>query len=136
MKRLLWLMLFVPAFAWAQIDYSKNFVKVNVGNDYDADDVTVIVATGSGSELPDPATYGAYNVVWWNASTYGDPSDDPNVEIVRVTARSGDTLTVTRAQEGTSGTAKNTNGKTYRMILAATANWFNTVRDSLWYLEG
>lgn len=42
-------------------------------------------------------------------TNYPDPSDDPYVEIVRVTGISTDTLTVTRAQEGTSASNKNIN---------------------------
>ena len=58
---------------------------------------------------------------WWNITDYGDPSDDPNKEIVRVTVRSTDTLTITRAQEGTSASTKNEAGKQYVMILSPTA---------------
>lgn len=68
----------------------------------------------------------SFNAVWWNATDYADPSDDPNVEIVRVTAISTDTLTVTRAQESTSASTKNTAGKTYKMIAGLTAKAINT----------
>lgn len=59
---------------------------------------TIVIATGHGSRFPDPSTDGAFNLIISPASGMPDPS---NTEIVRCTARSSDTLTVTRAQEGT-----------------------------------
>ena len=102
------------------LDAVVNFGKVTVSTTYDADDTSIALATGHGARLPQPSSAGAFNLVWWNVTDYPDPSDDPNVEIVRVTARSTDTLTVTRAQESTSGSTKSSAGKTYKMILAIT----------------
>ena len=62
-----------------------------------------------------------FNASWWNSTDYPDPSDDPNVEIVRVTGISTDTLTITRAQEGTSASTKNTSAKTYKLVAGASA---------------
>lgn len=104
------------------LDNAKNFAKVTVSTGYNAAATSIALTSGHGAKLPTAP----FNVVWWNASDYGDPSDDPNVEIVRVTAISTDTLTVTRAQEGTSASTKNTAGKTYRMIAGLTAKTFNT----------
>jgi hypothetical protein len=64
--------------------------------------------------LPYPAT-------WWNATDYPDPADDPDREIVTVTARAGDTLTVTRGAEGTTASNKNLTGKTYKLLAGITA---------------
>lgn len=55
----------------------------------------IIAAAG---DLPDPASGGAYNVTVWPASA--QPSAG-TAEIMRVTAKTTTTLTVTRAQEGT-----------------------------------
>jgi len=101
-------------------DPTKNFGKVTVSTTYGSGDTSIVLSSGNGAKLPDPAVDGAYNLVWWNSTDYDDPADDPNVEIVRVTVRSTDTLTVTRAQEGTSASAKNTSGKTYKMLRAFT----------------
>jgi len=109
-------------------DPVKNFVKVNVSTGYDDTATSVVLATGHGAKLPDPATLGAFDIVWWNFTDYPDPSDDTNVEIVRVTAKSGDTLTITRAQQSTAATTKNAGGKTYKMILTPTAK---TISDIL-----
>ena len=102
------------------LDPTKNFAKVTVSTGYDASATTVVLTGGDGAKLPDPSTDGAYNVVWFNSTDYGDPTDDTNKEIVRVTGRSTDTLTILRAQEDTSASVKNTGGKTYKMILAIT----------------
>ena len=103
------------------MDPVKNFAKVTVNTGYDAAAVSIVLTTGHGAKLPDPATDGAFNLVWWNFTDYPDPSDDPNKEIIRCTARSTDTLTITRAQESTGASTKNTADKIYKMILAPTA---------------
>lgn len=102
------------------LDPVKNFGIVTVSSGYNSSDTSIVLSGGNGAILPDPSTDGAFNLVWYNASDYFNPTDDPNKEIVRVTARSTDTLTVVRAQEGTSASTKNTAGKTYKMILAFT----------------
>lgn len=102
------------------LDPVKNFGIVTVSSGYNSSDTSIVLSGGNGAILPDPSTDGAFNLVWYNASDYFNPTDDPNKEIVRVTARSTDTLTIVRAQEGTSASTKNTAGKTYKMILAFT----------------
>lgn len=102
------------------MDPVKNFAKVQLTQGYAAGAVSVVLETGNGAKLPSPATEGAFNLVWWNATDYGDPADDPYVEIVRCTARSTDTLTITRAQEGTSDNNHNIAEKTYKMLLGVT----------------
>lgn len=103
------------------VDPVKNFAKVTVSIPYDNLATSILLNSGDGIKLPYPSTDGAFNLVWWNSTDYPDPSDDPNKEIVRCTAISTDTLTVTRAQESTSATNKNTVGKTYKMVLSTTA---------------
>lgn len=108
------------------LDGVNNFAKVEVSTGYDASATSIVLATGDGAKLPDPATAN-YNVVWWNSTDYPDPADDPNVEIVRVTAKSTDTLTVTRNQESSGASTKNTAGKTYKMILGITAKMITDI---------
>lgn len=103
------------------MDIAKNFAKATVSTGYNAVATSIDLTTGHGAKFP----AAPFNVVWWNSTDYADPSEDPNVEIVRVTAISTDTLTVTRAQEGTSASTKNTGGKTYKMAEGPTADWFN-----------
>ncbi len=112
------------------LDQTANFVKVEVSQGYDDTATSIDLVSGDGAKMPDPAS-GEYNVVWWDSTTYPDPTDDPNVEIVRVTAISTDTLTVTRAQEGTSATTKNTSGSTYKMILPITSKMITDIQNAL-----
>lgn len=106
----------------------SNFGLVTVSGGYLAGATTIPLQTGNGSKLP--ATTGGYRypVTWWNATDYAHPADDPAVEIVLVTARVGDTLTVLRGQEGTGASNKNTSGKAYRMSLGITATMWSDLR--------
>lgn len=103
-------------------DAYKNFAKVTVSTGYVSTDTSIVLTTGDGAKLPAVP----FNAVWWNVTDYPDPSDDPNVEIVRVTVRSTDTLTITRAQESTTATNKNTGSKTYKLHAGATVKLINT----------
>jgi len=104
------------------LDSIKNFAKVTVDGLYDDTDTSITLLTGHGARLPDPP----FNAVWWNATDFPDPSDDIGVEIVRVTAKSGEILTITRAQEGTDASDHSLPGKTYQMIAGLTGK---TVSD-------
>src|SRR3990167_7746235 len=106
-------------------DSVKNFAKSTVSTGYDAVATSIVLTGGGGAKFP----AAPFNVVWWNSTDYADPSDDPNVEVVRVTVISTDTLTVTRAQESTSASTKNTSAKTYTMILGATAKTITDKAD-------
>ncbi len=110
-----------------QLDAVKNFAKVTVSTGYDASATEITLTGGHGAELPDPSSDGEFNLVWWNSTDYEDPADDPNVEIVRCTAKSTDVLTVTRNQEGSGASIKNTASKTYKMILALTAKMITDI---------
>lgn len=100
----------------------KNFSEGIVSGTYGAGDTSVTLNTGHGSRFPNPATDGAFNAWWWNFTDYPNPANDPDKEIVRVTARTGDTMgTILRAQEGTVASAKNLAGKEYRIAAGITA---------------
>lgn len=116
------------------IDPVKNLARVTPSS-YDASAVTIDLGSGEGAELPQPSSDGAFNMVWWNFSDYKVASNDPNVEIVRVTARSTDQLTVTRAQEGTGATTKNTATKIYKMALCYTKKFLDDLRKYAFGLE-
>lgn len=106
------------------LDPCVNFAVVTVSTGYDTGDTSIVLASGHGAKLPAAQNY---NVVWFNFTDYKNPSDDPNVEIVRVTARTTDTLTVTRAQEGTSAATHNTGAKVYKMMLGITAKMITDI---------
>jgi hypothetical protein len=84
---------------------------VTVSTGYDSSATSITLSTGDGDTLPT----GSYLISWWNSTDYSVPTDDPSHEYVRLTSRSGDVLTVTRGQGGTSAVAHNTGGKTYKM---------------------
>lgn len=107
-----------------------NFGKVTVSTGYASGATSIALSSGHGSKLPAVSGGCTFNLVWWNSTDYSDPSDDPGVEIVTVTARSGDTLTVTRGQEGTSPANHNTGGKTYKMLLGVTKALLDTFLTS------
>lgn len=120
-------------------DGKKNFVIVDVSTGYDNSATSIVLSTGHGARLPNPATAN-FNLVWWNSTDYANPANDPAVEIVRVTGLSTDTLTVVRPAVGNSyngetsaNTAQNhnTGGKSYRMILAPTYKTFQDLETDI-----
>lgn len=95
----------------------KNFAKATLAQPYTASATTITLTSGGGAKFPAVP----FNATWWNSTDYGDPADDPFVEIVTVTSISGDILTVTRAAESTTATSKNLNGKTYSLSQTITS---------------
>lgn len=67
------------------------------------DPVTFSVGTGEGARFPviNVTTPNPFYATAWDSVTFQDPGDDPNMEILLVTARSTDSLTANRAQDGT-----------------------------------
>lgn len=100
------------------MDAIKNFAKATVfdGN-YDSSDTEIDMVALPEGRLP----VAPFNAVWWNATDYPDPSDDPGVEIIRITDVDGDTLTIERGQEDTAAADHNAAGKTYLLIAGMTA---------------
>jgi len=85
---------------------------------------TIVITTNDGNKLPNPASSGAFNLTIFKD---GDPFTDP--EIVRVTAKSGDTLTVTRGQEGTIPSTKGASD-VWKVVMFPTAKMITDI-DSL-----
>lgn len=111
------------------LDATANLIRLTVSGTYSSSSTVVSISPGMVSLLPAPP----FNLVWWNGTTYSSPVLDPDAEIVRCTiVNSGaNTITVTRAQEGTAATAKNTAGATYYMILAITEKMINDIQTGL-----
>ena len=105
------------------LNSAANFVQVQASTGYDSSVTSILLQSGRGWKLP----AAPFNLVWWDGHDYPNPANDPNVEIVRVTVISGDTLTITRAQEGTSASNKNTGGKTYSLVLGITAKMISDI---------
>lgn len=96
---------------------------------------SLVVAAGHGARFPAPATDGPF---WATVCAAGEVPDPSNAEIVQVTGRSTDTLTIVRAQGGTSARTVTVGdlvflGVTkemlvYRDALAGVALWCSGVR--------
>lgn len=95
-----------------------NFGLVTVSGTYTSGDTAIVLTTGHGARLPSTDGGYRYALTWWDSTNYPHPADDPNKERVLVIARSGDTISVIRGQEGTSASTKNTGSVTYRMNLS------------------
>lgn len=117
------------------MDAINNFIKVKASAGYLSTDLSVVLQTGEGAKLPDPSIK-QYNLVWFNSTDYSDPTDDPYVEIVRVTGLLSDTITIQRPNSGNSyngETSDNTahdhniSGKEYTLILGPTYKIFNDI---------
>jgi hypothetical protein len=105
------------------LDSVANFVQVQASTGYNSAATAIALQAGQGAKLP--AT--PFNLIWWNSTDYPNPANDPSVEIVRITNVSTDTLTITRAQESTSASNKNTAGKTYSLVLGITAKMISDI---------
>lgn len=101
-----------------------NNASTTLGSSLSSSATTIVLATGSGAEFPNPAAGQFFTATLWAA---GSVTGTPN-EIVRVTSRSGDTLTIVRAQEGTTAQAWNV-GDTIANY--PTAAFYNQVGDDV-----
>ena len=101
-------------------DPVQNHTEVIVSGVYNDSDTEITLSTGHGALLPDPAA-GNYNLPWFDFSNYPNAALDPNIEIIRVTGKTDDVITVIRNQEGSGASTKNTADTIYKMILAITA---------------
>ena len=119
------------------LDPVTNFGNTTVSTGYDDSALEIVLSAGGGAKLPDPVVDGAYNLTWWNSSDYPSASQDPNKEIIRVTgpAGTGNTKTITRAQEGTSASTKNTAGKTYRVALTQTKVVHDAIKTAVDFVD-
>jgi hypothetical protein len=113
-------------------DQKANFVRADVSTGYDASATSIDLASGQGTRFPDPAS-GAYNLVWKKKNVNED--EDPNIEVIRVTGKSTDTLTITRAQEGTSAATHNDGGAEYEVYLAPTKKVYADIETAVNTLE-
>ena len=110
------------------LDAITNFGYATLSAGIDSDDTSITLTTGHGARLPSTA----FNAPIWDTS-YGSPTlayHAGAAEIVRVTARSTDTLTVTRAQEGTTARSFNTSGRTYAIGVTLTKATYDQLAPS------
>ena len=109
------------------MDDYRNFVKGPLAAGYDANATSIDLEPGYVSRFPTVP----FNCTWYNATDYPDPADDPYREIVRCTNIVGDTLMVSRAQEGTTNSVKNFAGKTYYLMAGVTAKTIDDILDGI-----
>ena len=111
----------------AGFDQHTNFAysTVQAGSGVIGSGTATTVTIASSGDLPDPAL-GPYNIVVWPASLQPLIS---NAEIMRVTAKSGATLTVTRAQEGTTALTSIASG--YQVAQNITRKFFADIEAVL-----
>jgi len=110
------------------LDQVENFIRISVTGGHTSGETTISLESGEASLLPD-INQGKYNLIWWDSENFSLPSEDPNVEIVRVNSinTSNDTISVTRGQENTSATSKDTSTGEYSLILGPTAKTINDI---------
>lgn len=87
---------------------------------------SLTLGSGQGASLPATAA-GAFNLVYWPAGQ--DPLSS-NTEIVRVTNRAADVLTITRAQEGSTARAIATNDNLALVVTAKTITDLQTAHNN------
>jgi len=103
-----------------------NFYKSTLVGTYSDTDTSLTVATGDGALLPDPSTDGAFNLTIFEGVQV---TNSTSFEIVRVTARSGDVLTVTRGAEST--TPLTIGSATHSILMSATKKTFDDIRSDI-----
>ncbi len=93
------------------------FIKTNFGRgtlNSGITDVATSMTLDAGHTLPPSG--GDFRVALYDSDTYPYPGDDINMEIVTANWSSGNTYTITRAQEGTSGVAHSAADRVANMI--------------------
>lgn len=106
----------------------KNNAKTTLSSSFTASETTLQVSDAS--KFP---TSGDFLITIWDKISYPDPSDDSNMEIVKVTTVLSDTFLVTRAQEETT-VAAHSSGNAVEMLI--TAGHFTEIENAFSnYLE-
>lgn len=93
-----------------------NNASTTLGSSISPTDTTITVASGTGNEFPVP-TAGQFFTATLSSSATGLPN-----EIVKITARTGDTMTAVRAQEGTTAQAWSVGDRFQNFISAGFLN--------------
>lgn len=90
----------------------------------------LLLTVANGGEFP---AVGDYILTIWDSATFSDPGDDPNMEIVKCTARVGNNLTIVRAQEGTLDVNHNNNDA---VLMLVTAGQITQIEDEIVQRDG
>lgn len=107
----------------------KNNTKttINMGGGLGSGVTTLTVTNGAVF----PSTF-PFLITIWDKVAYFDPGDDAGMEIVRCTARTGNDLTIVRAQESTTDQA-HSNGEAVEMLI--TKGTFEEIEDAAYVIS-
>jgi len=108
------------------LDERANFAKGLLSAGINDSVTSLSLGSGEGALFPTPTV--GYSCVIWDIDTYANPADDPGKEIVRVTGKSTDTFTITRAQESTSASAHSSGAG---FMLTVTAKTIDDIETAL-----
>lgn len=122
------LALWLAAPAQATLYPITNFGVVTASTGYNSAATTIVLTAGHGAKLP--STF-PFILVWFDSTTYAGPHLDPNVEIIEVSNRSTDTLTIVRGKEGTSAVNHNTADKTYTLYVTLTKAMYDRIGSDI-----
>ena len=98
-----------------------------VGANINNSTTTITVAAGEGSKFPSPSGGDFF---------YATLQEGASLEIVKVTSRSTDTLTVVRAQQGTTGTSFTTAAKIENRLTKAALEFLRDLATSALLMDG
>ena len=103
--------------------YSSTSVETSLTGPISASETTITVATGTADTLLNGVTLDAGN---GDQFTIGIDPDTASEEVMFVTNKAGDTLTVVRGRSGTSEIAHNGSAKVKHVLTSDDLNYFNT----------
>lgn len=115
-----------------------NFARATVASMHTAASSLIDLTAGEGSKFPQPSTDGRpFLAGWWDDTSFpGDPTSDPNREIVQVNSRTADTLSVTRGADGTAAAPHSAAGASFRLALIPTAGVMTQIDSQFQGLGG
>ncbi len=96
---------------------------INQVGGIDLSETSLVVSDVSG--FP---SIGDFLCTTWNQTSFPDPCDDPNNEIIKVTGVTGNTFTIERGQDDTVGVA-HSNGQAVEMLI--TKRHFEELEDEI-----
>jgi len=112
------------------MDNIKNFAVGELSGTLSSSATSLTLATGQGSRFPTAP----FNAVIWDSTNYSDAAmafHAGKAEIVRVTAVTGDTFTIERAQEGTTAVAFLDANAIYKVALGVTKKTVDDIVNSM-----
>lgn len=114
----------------AILDKVSNFAKADLAAFISSTDTSLTIDTNRAGRFP---SSGNFTIVVWDAENTSPEDDDDlsGVEVMLCTGRSSNTLTLTRAQEGTTAKNFNTSGHTYKAALVLTSKMITDIDTAL-----